>query len=180
MSFGFSAKLNKFVIDKGKFTKTLDDKATALLKGAAREWLRAVYVKVPVWTGEARGSLKFARGRSGPGAGQFLATFLNVAISIEPQEIREGKDAESGGRKARWTLGGHNGKYSFTFNEDVLHYIILDNHALGFGNPNFPRPWESFKAGEEAFNNHILLHKDRLAPKVSDFITFTQIKLKAP
>ncbi len=71
---GFFTKLT---LDPGRYTKTLDKSMNVQLRQAARAWLRAVILKVPVWTGMSRGSLR-------P-----LGAFLRVAVPISPVASRK-------------------------------------------------------------------------------------------
>jgi len=54
MSF-VTAQLSQFKVDKGRFTRALRDEIAVQVKIAAREFLRAAFLRVPYRTGFARG-----------------------------------------------------------------------------------------------------------------------------
>lgn len=169
--------LHKFHFNQGGWTKKLEQQGFALMKEGMREWVRAVIVHVPVWSGMARGSVKLAKGRAGPGTGLFLHQFLRVVIPINPvaDSWRRSKNPEAGGRQARWTLTHSKGQFRFTYNNDVVHYII--NEFYDGPPPSFTRPWHSFEAGRAAFETYLNANKDKLYPKVSDFTVKTNVRL---
>jgi hypothetical protein len=161
---GFLAHLT---LDPQRYTKTLDKYMEVQMRQAAREWLRAVIQKVPVWTGMSRGSLK-------P-----LGAFLRVAIPISPVEFRKGMGPEAGARRSTFFFGRKNTKYKFYFNENVLHYTM--NEFFNVNPPIHlihPGQWHSFEAGEDAFEAYV---KDVLPgrlPKFEDVIFKKVIRMK--
>jgi hypothetical protein len=181
-SFGFKGNFVVLEFDGKKFTKEMERRAFQLMREAAREWVRAVYVKVPVWTGMARGALKYAQGRVGPSAGLFLSEYLKILIPIGPErthdgkplEVRKDKSPQIGGRKARYTFSYYKGQFNFTLNIDIVHYEINEFHA---GHPpSYSRPWNSFQAGDEAFKAYIDANVERILPNVNDYTRETKIK----
>src|SRR5688572_20554130 len=101
MTYKFTGQLMGLKLKRGEITKTFTMQAERVVRAAAREWLRAVYVRIPVWTGMARGAIKFAKGRTGESSGQFLSIYLRVAVPIEPIiEVRKDKSPELGGKQS--------------------------------------------------------------------------------
>jgi hypothetical protein len=171
-------KLHKFIFNKGGWTKKLEEQGFVLMREAMREWVRAVIVKIPVWSGMARGSVKFAKGRAGPGTGVFLHQFLRVTIPINPvaNSWRWNKNPEAGGKQARWTLTFSKNQYRFTYNNDVVHFLI--NEFFDGPPPSFTRPWHSMEAGRTAMINYIAANKNKMLPKIKDFTTTTTVTVK--
>ena len=52
-----SCKFHKIVVDKGRFTRALADRAVEMLHIAGGRAFTASYTLVPIWTGESRGSM---------------------------------------------------------------------------------------------------------------------------
>lgn len=161
----------KFVyikLNKGAFTKALAESLETQNRQAARAWLRAVIIKVPTWTGEARGSLR-------P-----LGQFLRVAIPIVPSNskwaqraIEQGHTAEAGEAKGRFEFKNEGGKrFVFVFSSDVVHYLINE-----FYNVKPPihlitlSPWFSFRAGKLAYKKYLNENLKEKIPKIKSFQT---------
>lgn len=166
----FNVRLSGLKMDRKGFTKAFDTKVTALMKGAARAWLKAVFLQVPVWTGFARGSLKFADGPNGN-----LSRFLNVAIPTNanhaypkwyyhPGRGRVLKTPENAGRFAHYTFTQTRHVYTFTYSSSVVHFLIEDF----FGRMSPTAPWLSGVAGKLAWDNYFEVNKASL-PKGSKF-----------
>lgn len=166
----FNVKLFGLKVDKGKFTKAFEIKAESLMKKAAAAWLRAVILEVPVWTGFARGSLKFADGPRGN-----LSRFLQVAVPTSgrrkfpkwyyhPGRRKIEKKSENAGRFSHYTFSTTRHIYSFTFTSTVVHFLIEDF----FGRVSPSAPWHSGKAGRKAWLDYFDAHILDL-PKIKDF-----------
>jgi hypothetical protein len=142
----FSIKLTNLEINTGQFTDDLAKFLEIQSRKAAREWLRAVLLKVPVFTGEARGSLK-------P-----LGQFLKVAVPIKPVAIRKGHSPETGAAQSSFSFSKISPYYiEFIFNEAVVHYLINEFYDV---NPpinltHLPRPWFSFNDGKIAYQKYL-------------------------
>lgn len=181
---GFYGHFTKLQFDKVKFGATAAKKAEVLNRNAAREWLRAVYIKVPVWTGMARGGLKYAKGRSGASAGQTLSAYLRVAIPIGPErtwdgrelERRPDKTPEKGGAQSQYTLTEANGKYGFSFSTEIVHFIVNDIYP-GLP-PSYSRPWQAIQAGNDAYSDFVKNNIHEVFPKLSDYILKTRVEVK--
>lgn len=153
----FTARISKQRIDKEGFIKALDRAAREELYNASMAFLKAVILRVPVWSGMARASLL-------P-----LARYLNQHGSDQPVEVPIHPTASAIAKvdvAARQRAGIYrgrvfnfrflNGLYTMTFNPQVFHYRVNDIsdprpeiHLI-----NEPIPWFSFEAGKIAFDSY--------------------------
>lgn len=159
--------LHGFKLDKGKFTLALDQASQVLVRQAAREYLRAVVIRVPVWSGAALGSVKFASGPNGN-----LGRFLNVSIPISPKKgaWRKNKNQFSG--KGEYSFTSQRHIFSFLFKSDVIHFFLNNFFARtdpGAKGQRIQAPWSALEAGGAAFESTIALGIAKL-PKVQDYI----------
>jgi hypothetical protein len=162
---------------KDPYKKKLDEAIQRLIRECAREWLRAMIVRIPVWTGHTKGSIKFASGTNGN-----LGRYLNVSIPISPhpgaaRQIRQGKTAASGGRKGRYSFTVQNHVYRFYFRSDVIYFLQNDFFARtdrGAGGQQILAPWGSAEAGAAAFRAALIAGKRKL-PRIQDAIVTTRI-----
>ncbi len=162
----FECNIKGLKLEYGKYTKALDTIMRQQLKEAAKDWLRAVVERTPVYSGESRGSLL-------P-----LAAYLNEEINISPAAnwlIRKqgptSLGADVGESEGRYSFTSSNYVYTFSFATDVPQYLI-NEFNVGLGSPPLinPTPWLSLEAGEQALFEY--LDRNILAnfPKVSDFV----------
>ncbi len=180
-SFGFKGKLYRLKLDSSRFLKEHERRANQVVREAAREFVLAAYMSVPVWTGMARGAFKYSQGRSGPSSGIFLSVYLKVLIPIGPTRthdggplaIRANKSPQDGGAQSRYTFSGSNGQFRFTFNTSISHFQF--NDITPGKPPSFTRPWGAFKAGSEAFNRYLKVNAKSTIPKLSSFLTTEEI-----
>lgn len=172
----------KLKLPKGDVNKSFDEAAQRLIRQAARAWIREVILHVPVWSGMALGSIKFAKGTNG-----FLARYLNVQVPISPKSTRKmwyyhvvdgervgkriRKTPMNGGRFARYTFTGARKQYRFFFRSDVIHYII--NEFYRDVSPE--SPWNSMEKAGDAFKIYIANNYKRLLPKVSDYVVAVKV-----
>ena len=167
---------SRYTVDVTGFTKTTDGIMEIQMRQAAREWLRAVIVKVPVWTGMSRGSLK-------P-----LGAFLRVKVPISPVASRKGMGIAAGEKKSSFEFTKENGRYIFRFEENVAHYTVNEYYNANVSSPEVanpdkgkiggtglnlknPGPYGSFKAGGKAWQRYIDANLADKLPKVADFVT---------
>lgn len=166
----FNVRLSGLKVNKGKFTKAFEAKAESLMKKAAAAWLRAVIIAVPIWTGFARGSLKFADGPRGN-----LSRFLQVAVPTSsrrkfpkwyyhPGRKRIRKIPENAGRFAHYTFSTTRHVYTFTYTSTVIHFLIEDF----FGRVSPSAPWHSGEAGRAAWLAYFEQHINEL-PKIAAY-----------
>jgi len=162
---GFFTKLT---LDPGRYTKTLDKSMNVQLRQAARAWLRAVILKVPVWTGMSRGSLR-------P-----LGAFLRVAVPISPVASRKNYGIQAGANASAFKFSKEGTKYIFEFDEGVLHYTINEFYNVKPPiNLITPGPYGSFKAGELAFQTYVTDVLPGRLPRLEDIITTNRIVVRS-
>lgn len=153
---------------KGDWTKTIDERFQTISRKGARAYLRALITQVPVWTGMARGSIKFARGPNG-----FLAQYLNVAIPIVPHpqaRFIAGKNQYAGGAYGRYNFTSGRHIYQFRFRSDVVHYILNEFFARPpTVNQQIEAPWHSQEVGVAAFQSTVKAEMDAL-PSVRSWV----------
>lgn len=154
-----SIQLSNIELNKGQYTKALFDTLDTQNRQAARAWLRAVLLRVPVFTGQARGSLK-------P-----LGQFLKVAVPINPVAHRSGYGPEYGASQSsfEFTRGYIT---EFVFNEAVIHYLINEFYDV---NPpihltHSPRPWASFEQGKLAYRAYLKQYLKEKLPQISKYM----------
>jgi hypothetical protein len=148
--------------DDEQFIRDMEDALKIILEESAREWLRAVVHKVPIWSGEAVASLL-------P-----LAGYLDEEIEIHPVLDAPEGGIERGIKQSRYKFEFTGGKMSFIFDELVPHYLINDfNRGLGQPPLIHPTPWRSLEAGREAFNRHFKQTiKDAFPKRMSKYFVF--------
>ncbi len=153
-----SIKLTSLELSEGQFSDALFKTLETQSRMAARAWLRAVLLRVPVYTGEARGSLK-------P-----LGQFLKVAVPINPVAQRKGHTPEGGAAQSSFEFTrGYITEFIFT--EAVAHYIINEFYDA---NPpihltHLPRPWASFEQGKKAYRAYLKQYLKEKLPRISSY-----------
>jgi hypothetical protein len=154
-------------LNSGEFTKAVLETLQTQSRQAARAWLRAVILKVPTWTGEARGSLK-------P-----LGSFLNVAIPISPSTSRQAQAAMAAGHTAEAGTAQGNFQFKiegearviFIFSTDVVHYLINEFYDVSEHIHLIdPVPWYSLRAGKAAYKEYLTTNLKAKIPKLKSYI----------
>lgn len=134
-------------------TKTYDEKFKVILRNGARAYIKELIVRVPVWTGMSRGSIKFARGPGG-----FLGAYLNVAIPIIPHpeaRVTSSKNATVGGRFGSYDFRSSNHVYRFRFRSDVLQFILNEFYYSPTRPEFLDRPWHAQEFAAVAFRRSL-------------------------
>ena len=147
------------------YKKKLDEVLQREMRNAAREWLRAVYPLVPVWTGTARGTL------------QPLGRLLRVKVPVSPEVVRPGRGPAVGAAQSAFEFIAEDGIYQFVFDTFVRHYIANEYTESSFNLRN-PTPWHSLTAGENAFNDYLEARLDEKLPNVSEFLEIDTFQVK--
>lgn len=132
-----------------KWTPRIEEQLNVAVRNAARAWMRAVVVQIPVWSGMARGSVAFADGTNG-----FLSEFLNVAVPIDPEpgRTRRGKNAEAGGEMGHYSFTDSRHVFQFYFRSDVPHWLFHEIYARPASvQQQIIAPWQALQYGEAAF-----------------------------
>lgn len=155
----FNGQLQLLELDEAKFKKTLKEALQTQLRQAAREWLRAVIPAVPVYTGMARATLS-------P-----LGRLLRVSIPIHPVAVRNDKSPSLGESKSSFNFDTSSNVFSFTWNNDVLHYLINEFNDVSKSIPlKNPTPWNSIEKGNIAFHKYVEEVLPTKLPKMAEFI----------
>lgn len=160
--FKFTGNLVQLNFNMVKFKKTLDETLKTQIRQAAREWLRAVIPKVPVWTGTARGTLS-------P-----LARILRVQNNISPVAFRRGWGPSVGEQFGTFSFEESGGTYSFDYEINLRYF---QDNEFQKAPPKYklrnPTPWHAFKAGDAAFKAYLNKILPQKLPNLTDFIEVT-------
>ena len=152
----------------GLFNAALRKVAEQQVRQAAREWLRAVIPRIPVFTGTARGTL------------QPLGRFLKVAVPISPIATRKDKGPNVGESRTRPYYFHRDGdRHYFRFNTDLGYFI--QNEFYHAPNPPFklthPTPWNAIIEGNLAFEAYIKTTLPQRIPKIRDYFKFKTVRV---
>lgn len=187
----FKTKLLGFKLNKAAWSKRFQLDLERLTRNAAREWIRAVVMNIPTWSGMALGSVKLARGANGS-----LAQFLHVAVPINPVSstgktfisptsgkrvhLDKMKTPEAGGEMASYGFDFSNKKFSFHFTSQVPHFMhneFFERTDPGAAGQKIEAPWNSMEKGRGAFLTYI--HNEVRAKRfarIRKFITRTSVE----
>lgn len=148
-------------IAKARFEKAIKTQ----INNAARAFVRAAAVRIPVDTGMAKGSLLH------------LGRLLRVAVDISPKPgSKKYQYPPRKGYKKSPELGEElttseivnkgNLRYEFHFHTRIFHLLLNDM----FGSPYSGAPWRAIEAGRIAFRNHMLNVAPNRMPGPLDFM----------
>lgn len=161
---GMILELQDMKFDIVGFRKSVQAALEIQIRNAAREWLRAVILHVPTFTGETRGSL------------QPLGKFLRVAVPISPVAVRKGHSPATGAQQQLFTFSYVNGIYTFEYQSNVLQYKINEFYDVSHIIPLRTKvPWDSFIYGNAAFQAYAKNVIPKRIPRVTDFIKYDSI-----
>jgi len=179
----FRGRISHIKLDKQTYLRDFDRAMNKFIKEAARVWLTTVLNHIqnapfsvgdsfPIRTGEAKGSL-LPVGR---------ALGITIPISPAPTSItgrgRVIRKIRAGERKGR-VLGP--GKtpvrmiYRFHFNTSVLHFLINEIIIPSGTIRSSIRPWESLKAGKEAFKDFVDTNLQSRIPRIEKYLLKTDV-----
>ena len=164
-----------------------------ILIKAAKAFVLAAYPKVPVETGMSRGSfLKLARKlkisipivpkrhktvtkRYKTKTGTIEKQYV-VNVAKKRYYFSDGrsipKNKESGSRLSDYEIVANSKRIRFMFQTKVFQYNLLDTNTTGL--PQGYLPWQSFKAGKEAFDAVL---DEFIPPDLEKYITQTRISV---
>jgi hypothetical protein len=156
-------KTGDLELDIKRLSATVEKRAYQKMRQAARVFLRAAIERIPVWTGEAMGSLA-------P-----IAHELHVRIPATPNPdapyngfgigMTQGKTSEPFITQEGW-------KFSFEIGSNVDHFNINDRFNVnkwGIMLRN-PTPWEAFQHGAIAAKEFLNRTAQDIFPNFADFI----------
>jgi len=167
--FQFVGKFEKLELRGARFNEAFTKALEVQMRQASREFLRAVIVRVPVYTGMARGSLV-------P-----LGRFLRVAVPINPDpgaKKHPNKNPAAGAAASSFKFtneGGFNPRLRLDIG--VLHFELNEFRPSTLP-LRHPTPWHSFEAGREAFKAYLRENLTKKVPRVKKFITRTRVTIK--
>jgi hypothetical protein len=128
------------IFDLKAAQRSLDEVYKEILIEGVKEWVMAVEMIVPNWSGESRASLRA------------LASQVDIEISAFP--VAGAPDRVSKGEaEGHAEIRTDNFKYSFSWKSQVFHFIYNESNnanAVGFHLIQ-PGPYHSMMAAESAF-----------------------------
>lgn len=158
------AKISIPKFDVNRYTEALERELEVQMRQAAREWLRAVIPRVPVWAGTSRGSLK-------P-----LGRFLRVAIpiGINPTSAgRKGVGPELGAAQSSFDFTTVSRKFTFTWDTTVRHFITNNFYDVSSSiHLITPGPYGAFEAGKAAFDRYVQTVIPQRIPRLQDYVKY--------
>jgi hypothetical protein len=159
--FKISFKAPKFGLRQG-YTKTVKEYLRVQIRQAAREFVREAVVRVPVDTGQARGTFL-------P-----LGRFLNVSVPIPGANAKFNKSEDTGAEPQNQLLfrftSTKTGE-SFEIDPQLFYFWFNDFFAHSYPNAQLPTPWGSLEAGWEAFMEYMRVVAPQRFPRIEKFIT---------
>ncbi len=156
--FKVQVKISKFSFDTVKFNKTLRERLNVQVRNAAREFVRAAIVNIPVDTGEARGTFL-------P-----LGRFLNIAVPIngDPEPDKNPTTGAGPDKQLLFTFPSNQYGVYFQIDWQLFHFWFNEFFET---RSNHYKPWDSIEAGREAFLEYMRTVAPLRLPKLKDFIT---------
>ncbi len=136
------------------FKTDLNKVGKEIVKDAAREWLKAVIVEIPTYTGAARGTFK--------PLGSFLKVLVpkGTPVSARKQKKIKGVTYQLGfgpaaqyGQEFDFTQKGFRFEFNYTVN---LPYIVWNSFGPGLPELKKETPWHALDKGKDAFGKYIL------------------------
>lgn len=156
--------------DKG-YTKAVREAMEVQFRQAARAFVRAAIVRIPVQTGMAKGAFLN------------IGRYLRVAVPISPTRFFQKyklpgggyipKNAESGAlltTQPENMITWKDTRLSFEIDSEIFHLTLQD--LIGYNSPT--SPWGAFLAGRVAFLEEMRNLKNRL-PKIKSYTTRTTV-----
>ena len=168
------------VANPAEISKTADAFLRAQLRQAARAWLRAVLVRVPQYTGTARGTFK--------PLGQFLHVTIPPGKIYAKDRRRLGQHLAKGSKSVQgstYQIGPSSNDYaefSFDYGPREYKFIFTQNLPWAIWNDIYPAPawitlpsnppWHAIQAGNAAFKNYLRVEMPKrvLYKQIKDMI----------
>lgn len=149
-------------------SETVKIRAHQKMRQAARIFLREVIQDIPVWTGEAMGSLA-------P-----IAHYLHVAIPSIPDPEAPFNGFALGASRSYMTepfIKQEGWHFYFEIGSSVPHFNINEYHNVqrwGIKLRN-PTPWRAFKRGKDAAMEFLQRTGQDIVPKFADFVIMKNV-----
>jgi hypothetical protein len=151
-----AGRLPTIVFDQRAYMRDLDIALAALMREAARAWIRGILTKVPVWSGQSRGSLR-------P-----IGRFVNEQVPISVSRTAPGDRTSKGERQQSFSFTGRNGHHTMSFTTEVPHYLLNEYYQSSLPLLN-PTPWHSFTVGKAMWASHIYQNVPLVLPNISNY-----------
>jgi hypothetical protein len=162
--------LPSFEWDSKKFNEALRTAVSTQVRQAARAFVRKAVVKVPVDTGQARGTFL-------P-----LGRFLRVSVPIGGASPKANKSSNTGSSGTNQLLfrftTEKNGVY-FEIEPQLFYFWFNDFFAHNYPNGQLPTPWQSLESGKKAFLDYMQNVAPTKLPKLKDFVIMSFFDLNA-
>ncbi len=163
----FSGFLHTFKFDSGGFSRELQRALIDAVEEGLREFVRTAAGRVPVRTGEARGSL-------GP-----LAAFLGITLDMSGIKVtnEKGHNPEAGFAQTTMvepTFTTAPFTANFRIHIGTPHYQFLETHA---SDTQPDAPWRSFEEGKRVMDAFLRDYIREHLPKVRNYFYRTPIKV---
>lgn len=145
-----------------KWKQALQASLEVEVTGAMREAMREVVQRIPVYTGEARGTLK-------P-----IGRFLDLQIPITPVGRKKGHDQDTGAANSsiKFDLSTPL-RPTFKVNITLFH---LEWNEFNESKISPSAPWHAFEAGRRAFQAYLLHNLKRNVPRIRAYTTKTKLE----
>ncbi len=162
--FKVTWKAPKFSLRYG-YTDTLRKNLQRQLRQAARDFIMEAIVRVPVDSGQARGTFL-------P-----LAKFLNTSVPISGNTPLPNKNPDTGSygdRQLLFEFISYKQGEGFKLNIQLFYFWFNDffSHAYPLGAPT---PWGSIEAGWDAFTKYLADVAPERYPQINKFIVVEDI-----
>lgn len=167
--FKIQFKAPKLLFDQKRFSRTLRDTLQAQLRNAAREFVRAAIVRIPIDTGEARGTFL-------P-----IGRFLHISVPIsgaEPTVKKSEFTGESPEKRLIFQFSSNQYGEYFEIDWQLFHFWFNDFFQHSYINGQEPTPWGSIEAGKDAFLLYMKNEAPKRLPKIKDFILTSMLEIE--
>lgn len=168
--FSITASLPVFKWDSKKFNRALLASLSTQARQAARAFVRAAVVRVPVDTGQARGTFL-------P-----LGRFLRISVPIGGAQTKPNKSPATGSMGDRQMLFRFETQERGVFFEiepQLFYYWWNDFFAHNYPGGQLPTPWQSLEEGKKAFVTYMKTIAPTKLPKLKDFVIMSFFDLNA-
>lgn len=166
----FKSTFKKLDINLIGAKKGLNDAIAEEVKQGMRAFLEAAIPKVPVYSGQARGTLR-------P-----LGRYLNVLIPISPTKAARKKHPGNTPRKGEdeslFEFKNEGFNHSVELKITLFYFIVNDFHGANFeGSENLIQatPWGALEAGRKAFVAYLKQNLKKKIPRINQYVTRTPI-----
>lgn len=158
----------QFEFDRGRYTRALREVVEREFRNALYAFLEAAERRIPVDTGQARGSL------------QPIAEYAGyvLELSMARPTSRKGPNTRPGTLRLNFDWPS----MSVSFRVDIDYFEMYERTGTfphsRTGRPiNVPTaPWRTLYYGREAFKDHLRRHLKENIPRVTEFFTRTSIE----